>query len=750
MKETNFAALNDAELVPADQINLADVIDTLLQHIWIICVFAFAAIVIGVAYAVLATPIYQADALVQVEDKKSSALLGGLENIADALGANSSPVSGEVEILRSREVIVKAIVATHADVSVEPKYFPLFGRWWSRHHSEEGAPVDPLFGLTSYAWGGERLVINSFSIPESRYGQDFIFRVTDKGYQIEDQDGVKVAAGSAGEIVSFPLDGKASTVSVKTLIGRPGTEFVVSRRSTVDVYRDVLQGLSVAEVGKQSSVIRVSYTDPDVDFARGLVNAIARAYLTQNVERRSAEADQSLKFLEEQLPQIKQSVIRAEDALNAFRTKTNTVSVEKATDSLLQQAVETEKERMQLQLKRDELRQRYRPEHPELKAIESQLAAINRESGTINDQVNRLPAAQRDLLRLQRDAEVGNELYVALLNNAQQLRVAKAGTVGNVRIIDFAVRDTLPVAPRKALIVGVAALFGLMLGIAAAFVVRMLRPTVREVSEVERATGLVSFASIPESISQEKLDSSKRDRKGRDAIVSGRSQLLAVMQPDDPAIESLRSLRTGLSFATLGAENKSIVITGPTSALGKSFVSANLSALLASAGKRVLLIETDMRRPQLGTYFGYELRAGLSNLLAGQKRLDDVLITNAASIDGLDVLPSGQIPPNPGELLLTEAFAQLLSNVQPLYDHILLDSAPILPVGDTLAVASQASTVLMVVRSEVSTLGEVRDAVRKLETTGTRVKGVIFNGIKRRRVGYGYAYRYYYGYGNKA
>lgn len=749
MTVMNNPIMQDSDSIESDRINLSDLIDTCLQHIWLILAFFVIALGIGIAYAILATPIYQADALIQVEDKKPSALLGGLEDIASALGTSSNPVSGEVEILRSREVITKAIAATRADIKVEPKRFPFIGAWWARRHEGTGVSA-PVLGFDSYAWGGERLVLEEFAIPETSYGTVFTVRATEAGYEVEDEDGNLLGSGPANKKLDFEIGGKAASVQIKNIEARPGTEFRVIRKALVDVYRDILQDLTVGEVGKQSSVIRVSYTNEDVDFARNLVNALARAYLTQNVERRSAEADQSLRFLEQQLPEIKQSVIRAEDALNAFRTKTNTINVEKSTDTLLQQAVEAEKERMQLQLKRDELRQRYRPEHPELKAIEAQLSAINRESSSIDDQVNRLPAAQRDLLRLQRDAEVSNELYVALLNNAQQLKVAKAGTVGNVRIIDFAVRDTKPVAPKKALVVAVAAMLGLLLGGIAAFVVHMLRPTVREVSEVERATGLVSFASIPESLSQEKLDSSKRDDRGRQAIIAGRSQLLAVLQPDDPAIESLRSLRTGLSFATLGASNKNIVITGATSALGKSFVSANLSALLASAGKRVLLIETDMRRPQLGTYFGYESRPGLSNLLAGQNTLDQVLLKDAALVNGLDVLPSGQIPPNPGELLLTDRFAQLLEQIQPMYDHILLDSAPILPVGDTLAVARQAATVFLVVRSEVSTVAEIKDAIRKLESAGGHVKGIIFNGIKRRRVGYGYAYRYYYGYGGKA
>ncbi|WP_420495096.1 polysaccharide biosynthesis tyrosine autokinase [Pigmentiphaga sp.] len=731
-----------------DQLSLSDLIDTLLQNFWIILGFLLAALIIGIGYAILATPIYQADALIQVEDKKPSAL-GGLQDIADALGASSSPVSGEVEILRSREVVMKAISSTQANINVEARKFPIIGNWWARRHVGTELATAPM-GLSGYAWGGEKLQLNDLTLPESSFGKKLVLRVAESGFTIETEDGETLGAGVPNQSVSFEMDGRPAKINVNNIRARSGTEFFIWQDAVVNVYRQILTDLTVSEVGKQSSVIRVSYTHPDIDFARNLVNGIARAYLTQNVERRSAEADQSLKFLEQQLPEIKAGVSRAEDALNAYRTKTNTLNVDKAADGLLQQAVDTEKERLQLLLKRDELKQRYRGDHPELKAIESQLNALVRENNVINDQVNRLPVAQRDLLRLQRDVEVNNELYIALLNNAQQLKVAKAGTVGNVRIIDFAVRDPKPVAPKKPMAIAIAAILGLLAGIAAVFVARALRPTVREIGEVERATGLVSFASIPESLSQEKLDSSKRDRKGRQAIIAGRSQLLALMQPDDPAVESLRSLRTGLAFATLGADNKNIVITGATSALGKSFVSANLGVLLASTGKRVLLIETDMRRPQLGTYFGYASRAGLSNLLAAQAELDDVLIKNAGSVQDLDVLPSGQIPPNPGELLLTEAFVKLIERVQPLYDHILLDSAPILPVGDTLAVAKQAATIFMVVRAEVSTLNEVKDAIRKLESTGSHVKGFIFNGIKRRRVGYGYAYRYYYGYGSKA
>lgn len=732
----------------SDHFNLANVVDTLLQYIWLVVGIFLAVMIAGALYVVLAAPIYRADVLIQVEEKKSAAL-GGLQDIADMLGGSANPVSGEIEILKSREILMKAIEATQADLKVRPRRVPIVGDWYARKYEGSGL-AEPFLGLSTYAWGGESLKLKYFDVPERAQGEEFSFVVADDGsYEFLNSEGQLLGRGYVGREAEFGTNGGVVRVTVSQMQARPGAKFYVTQRPKIEVYKEILAKLNVTEAGRQSGIITLSYTSSQAEFAQSLVNSIAKYYLAQNIERRSAEADQSLKFLESQLPELKKELIRAEDALSDLKSKLSSVDVSKQAESLLQQAIDAEKSRTQLRLKRDELRQRYRAGHPELRAVELQLANLEKVSTAIDEQIGKLPLAQRDLLRKQRDVEVSGALYVALLNNAQQLRVAKAGTVGNVRVIDFAIKDSEPIAPNKSLIIIFCAIGGLLLGVGAVFVARMLRPTIREISEVERATGLTSFASIPESLSQEKLDSSKRDSRGKRLIVEGRSQLLSLIQPDDPAIESLRSLRTGLSFAMLGATNKNIVITSATPAVGKSFISANIAVLMAQAGKRVLLIETDMRRSQLGAYFGYGDRPGLSAYLIGQASLHDILIRGPGGVAELDVLPAGIVPPNPGELLLSDNFSRLLSEVQEKYDYIILDSAPVLPVGDTLAVARQAAVLFLVVRAEASTLGEVKDAIRKLEAAGSKAKGFIFNGIKRRRVGYGYAYRYYYSYGEK-
>jgi len=742
----NPATLPMAVPAPSsDEFDLHDALDTLLQYAWLIGLVVMLALAVGIGYALLAPPVYRADALVQVEEKKGTTL-GGLQQIAAALEVGQSPTQGEIEILRSREVLMKAIAATSANLEIDvANRFPLLGQWMARRYerlNDDLAPA-PAAWLTGYAWGGEKVELSGMTVPEAWHGKRFILvALPGNRWQLRDSDGATAAEGLVGRQVDFKLGGRAAQIGVKSMRAAPGTEFSVVPMSPMTAYNDLVKEMRVSETARQSSVIRVSFEHENRDFAVRFVNELAAAYLAQNVGRRSAEAQQSLSFLEQQLPQLKKNMETAEEALNAFRTRTSTINVDKETEALLDKSVQIERNRVELGLKRSQLSQRYLPDHPELRAISDQLASMDRENSRISDTINKLPAQQKDLLRLMRDVQVGTQLYTALLNNAQELRIAKAGTIGNVRVIDYAVESETPVRPQRGLIVSVALVLGVLTGVVLAFVARALRPTLRNTEQIEQTTGLVTYATVPESKVQERImpKSGKRS-KHRSDYDSGQ-HLLAVAAPDDPAIESLKSMRTGLTFALLGADNKTIVITGPTAGLGKSFVASNLCAVLAQADKRVLLVETDLRRPLLHLYFSLPKGGGLSNVLTGDAPLEDVL--RRGVLPGLDVLLAGSTPPNPGELLMASQVQELIARVQPAYDYVVLDSAPVLPVGDTLALVQHAAATFIVARAEQSTAREVRDTARRLEGAGATIKGVIFNAVKKSRVGYGYGYYYKY------
>ncbi|MCR4159735.1 polysaccharide biosynthesis tyrosine autokinase [Kerstersia gyiorum] len=729
----------------SDEISLGEIFNALLQR-WVLIASIFVAVlVIGVAYALLARPVYQADALIQVEDQKGSAL-SGLSQLSEFIGVQQSSVSGELEILRSREVLMKAVQGTRADLLVEvDNRFPLIGEWFARRYSDDGVAA-PKLGLSGYAWGGEQIDVAEFNVPSGAWGQPFFVIASENGFTLVDEEGNGLAEGAVGERVNFSINGQDATLALKVLQARPGTRFRVQKNSPYETAELIRQKLSATEAGKQSNVIRLRYEAYDQQFAQDLVNAIARAYLAQNVERRSAEARSSLQFLETQLPELKRTVDSMEESLSNYRSKSGTIAINKEAEGLLQQAISLENNRLELELKRDELLQRFKPEHPSVKAIQQQLAQVQQASNRLNGSIDKLPQAQKDLLRLERDAKVNTELYISLLNNAQELKIAEAGTVGNVRIIDFAVPNNKPVAPKKALIVAASAVLGLMLGIFAALVMRFLRPAIQRSEQIEQGTGLTTYVTVPESDTQRRFRiSTRRSRKTLPGEAAG-ANVLALSQPDDPAVESLRSLRTGLAFALMGAEGKVLVITGATAGVGKSFISTNLAALLAANGKRVLLVDTDLRRPRLAEYFAYERKEnGLSNVLAGTAELDAVI---RPIVQNLDVMPAGSTPPNPGELLLSDRFAEMLKQLEGRYDHILLDTPPILPVADTLAVMQYAAVAFMVARAEQTTVNELRDAMAKLNSAGVAesMKGVIFNGVRRNRLGYGSSYKYYYSY----
>jgi tyrosine-protein kinase Etk/Wzc len=250
--------------------------------------------------------------------------------------------------------------------------------------------------------------------------------------------------------------------------------------------------------------------------------------------------------------------------------------------------------------------------------------------------------------------------------------------------------------------------------------------------------GLPVYAAIPFSTIQKELDQ-KTYRKDR----IGDARLLAMSHPTDPAIEGLRSLRTSLHFAMLEAANNRLMISGPSPQVGKTFVSANLAAVVAHSGQRVLLVDVDMRKGYLHKVFGVSVENGLSDVLA--KHCELTAAIHHTAVENLDFIGRGQVPPNPSELLMHANFSAFLEHVSALYDLVILDTPPFLAVTDATIVGRQSGTNLIVARFEVNSVREVELTMRRYRQSGIELKGAIFNGIEKRssaKYGYG-AYSYY-------
>src|SRR5690606_35235696 len=451
---------------------------------------------------------------------------------------------------------------------------------------------------------------------------------------------------------------------------------------------------------------------------------------------RSAEADQSLKFLEEQLPELRKELDAAEDALNVFRNEHRTIDIPGEISGLLTQSIELERTRLDLDLRRKEVDARYEPAHPVARALREQLARVNAEQQSMAAQIRSLPLVQQEYLRLSRDVEVTNQLYVSLLNNAQQLRIARAGTIANVSIVDQAIVPEKASKPRKALVVAVGLLGGLAAGFLLAQLLAARHGRVRDPRDLEAVLGLHVAATLPESPEQAVADARKKVTA---------PFLLAHARPTASAIESLRTLRLNLQLALAETKGgRTILLTSAVPGQGKSFVSANLAYLIANAGPRVLLIDADLRRSSIGRYFAIDEARGLSDIL--RDRADPAPFVKTDPSVSLSVLGAGTAPANPGELLTAERLAPLFAWARANYDVVVIDAPPILPVSDAIVLGGFADVAAFVVRHKRVSQGDVIDAVQQYQLTGAPLAGLVFNCFKPSRVRYGYGSRYgYYG-----
>lgn len=710
----------------SDEIDLARVWDILVDHRWWLVAFTLAALVLGGLYISAATPIYQASALLQVE--KDQKTLPGLSEMSDMF-SQESEAQTEIQLIRSRMVLGQAVDNLDLDIRVHPER-GFFGDLLSEPY-QPGLGEAPGFG--SWRDGEARVTLSELELPERLRGEALTLTAReDKRYQLT-REGRTLLQGRPGKSVSE----NGVTIRVDTLNIEPGRTFTVTQVPRLAITRSLNNRLSASERGEDSGILSLSFTHPSPPRASAILGAIAQAYRQQNLERRSAEAEQSIEFLEKQIPDVKEDLTQAEDKLNEYRSKSDSVNMEKETESKLKRLVELETRLNELSVKEKQLQQRYTKEHPAYKTLLDQRASIQQEKAQLEEQIENLPGTQQEILRLRRDMDVNQQIYMQLRNRAQEMRVLKAGTVANVRIIDGALTSPEPVKPRKPLILALSLVLGAMAGLAFVLLRSFFNRTLQSPEELE-GVGLNVYASIPISEKQQAMD-----REHGEQRTAERPPLLALEAPSDVTLEALRSLRTSLHFAMMDAYSNVLVLTGPTPGVGKSFISANMGAIMAQAGQRIALVDADLRRGHMHRHLGVASSPGLSDYLAGNAALAE--IRKKTVHDQLHFIPRGHVPPDPAELLMHKRMQELVDELANNYDMVIMDTPPILAVTDPAIVGQHAGACMMVVRYGLNPLKEVEVAHKRFEQNGLKVRGTILNGLRYSRANtYGY-YPYRYG-----
>ncbi|MGY1145497.1 polysaccharide biosynthesis tyrosine autokinase [Klebsiella pneumoniae] len=714
---------NKATSKDADEIDLGRLIGEFIDHRKLIISVTSLFTLVALIYAIFATPIYQADALIQVEQKQANAILSNLSQMLPDSQPQSAP---EIALIRSRMILGKTVDDLNLQARVKQKYFPLLGRGFARLSGDKPGSLS----------------ISRLYIPENDNDTPEIILTVKERNSFSISVGDFIINGKVGEL----LDERGISLKVDEISAKPGTEFSIVYVSRLKAITDLQDDIAVADQGKDTGMLTLSLTGDNPVLIERILNSISENYLAQNIARQAAQDAKSLEFLSKQLPEVRSDLDQAEDKLNQYRRKSDSVDLSLEAKAVLDQIVNVDNQLNELTFRESEISQLYTKEHPTYKALMEKRKTLQDEKSKLNKRVSAMPETQQEILRLSRDVESGRAVYMQLLNRQQELNIAKSSAIGNVRIIDNAVTQPKPIKPKKILIV----LIGIILGVMTSAGVVLLRVILRrgiETPEQLEELGINVYASIPiaETFSKSVVQKKGWSKKSAEEIQG----FLAVDNPADLSIEAIRGLRTSLHFAMMEARNNVLMISGASPNAGKTFVSSNLAAVISQTGKKVLFIDTDMRKGYTHKLFNENNTNGLSDILSGKVEINRAL-KKVVSGD-FDFISRGMAPPNPAELLMHRRFGELLNWASENYDIVVLDTPPILAVTDAAIIGNYVGTTLLVARFELNTAKEIEVSVKRFEQAGVTVKGCILNGVvKKASRYYGYGYSHYgYSYTDK-
>ncbi len=717
----------------AHDIDVKGYFNILYDSRWLIGAITTLVTALAIVYALVASPVYEANLMIHVEEESPNASKNILSEVSSLFETKKAAIA-EMELLRSRMVIARAVDNLQLFIDVKPRYFPVVGFWFADRTATELSEPG-IFGYGGYVWGPERADVSVFDIPEAWQNREFTLTARGGGRYLLGGAGLPVIyEGIVGTTLKAAARGGDFELRVDRLDARAGAQFTLRRSSRLRTIERIQTSMVISEQGKQSGIIEVRLQGDDAQRINSLLSEIGREYMRQNLARKTEEAEKSLAFLNEQLPALKRQLEASEEKYNNFRNSHGTIDMREEARMSLQAAASAHTRRIDLNQKKTELLTRFTEDHPVVIGLDRQRREVEAEIDSVAKRIKSLPVLEQDEARLVREIKVNTDLYTALSNTAQQLRLISVGRVSNVRLIDAPMAPEKALKPNRPLIVVLAVVTGMFLGTLVAFARKALSGGIDDPQRIERLLGArVVYANIPHSSNQDRLL-----RKARNT--PGYLPLLAQAFPEDIAIESLRSFRAALMFAMPHLKNNIVMFAGPGRDMGKSFLSANFAAVLAASGKRVLLIDADLRNGHLHRYFGVSREQGLTKAISGSMPLEHII--HRRVLENLDFIPTGALPPNRAEFLQHLNFSNLLDAVSDQYDVVVIDPPPILAVSDVLIIGAHVGAVFILARAGVTTEAEITESVKRLNHAGISPQGVVFNDTPLRLGGHSYHFQY--------
>ena len=709
---------NQSQALLLDEVNLEEILHVIWVDKWkILCVTALA-LFLGILVALKQVPQYQANVLLQVNGHASGfgQAAGSIQQMILGDSSSGDSAIAQIALIKSRFILEPVVEKLGLKIS-------------SSYHSTKFIdhflpPKVPL------------LAVEVLVAPHKLFNKKLrlVFLSEDK-IVLYDQNKRILLQGKAGHLL-HSTDNRIMLEIRKSKIPA-GSEYDVVVRTGEKVVSTLMATLNVEEAGSRThqstGVLDMSLKGADSKQIVRTLNAIADVAREKDAEKKSQEAKQTLKFLYEQLPVTKKSLELAENDLNRYRAKSGKIDIKLQTQFSLNQLAGLAKEQSKLQVKKIEMLQRYTSVHPFMLSLEEQIKTLQLQEYELLMVLKKLPASDQVAVNLMRDAQVKKSLYMVLLQKIHELEVVKAGTVSGVRILSYAKIPDSPLPNKKFLICFVSFILGISIGIGYIFIRKMLSPRVVDPHWTERQFDVPNLAIVPYCEEQSIPEFGNK-----------KLRLIAHEHSRNLAVESIRSLRTSVQVALACSNNNIISILGVCPGVGKSFISINLAYLLAAGGKRVLVVDGDLRRGTVHKYFGVAAKPGLAEFLNSQQPIEATWKKSSVH-DNLYFLPRGEYPQDPSELLMSERLKHFVDMASAHFDVVIFDTAPVLLVTDGLLISRFSAINYLVLGAGVHRPNEVELAVKRLLSADIHLQGTIFNFHRAVAKNNNYYYgKYYY------
>jgi capsular exopolysaccharide synthesis family protein len=743
------------------------------------------AIIFSICSAFLAytTPnTYSSFSTIELQEEKK---FNSEDALREAFSGGSVNVENQIEILKSKSLADKAL----KNMSLDVRYFTV--KNFRVHEYYKNSPFivenkvldDTIYGtnftLTPIDKDSFRLEIK----PISKFSKRGILALT--GIQpLEDYEQI-----TYNKVHKYDEDivSQWFTINIKKMSTLDNDEynFTFVRPSIAsDIY---YSSIEVTQVTELASIIKVTIQDSVSLRAKDLLNNLFKAYLEQELDRKTEVANLSLDFIDNQLEEINKKLKVSESDLESYKESNNVITLSDKAKTVSTQLVDYEtkmqeigveenilsnllqyitnnqnlsgltvgsvtfadpalatlvKELHELASKKDTLLLDYTEMHPDVQKLNQTIASSRRQiiaslqnnlkqlqqrKNSINELINgykrsleTLPKQERELTRLSRHFSVNEKVYSYLLEKRSETAILKSSTISNARVLDEALNFNQPIKPKRILIVLVGLILGTIVGLAYAFVKEFFNNTIKNTEEIEKLSSIPIYGVIP-------LNNSKKT--------------------SNIFLEAFKSIRTNLQFLPKNESSRIISITSSVSGEGKTTITSKLAEVISQTGKKVIILDLDLRKASVHKEFDLPNNIGMSNLLTTQNSFEEVV--KKTSNEFIDVITTGPLPPNPSELILTDNMTNILDRLKKFYDYIIIDTPPVGLVTDALILMNYSDITFTVVRANYTRKEFIKNLDRLSKEHSHNHVGMILNGVEiGDKYGYGYGVSYGYGYGN--